>query len=199
MTASLRSAIRATGASQRDLGRQRCRATASCRFSAPLSAADRDPCRLRDRRLRRLHGVGGRGAGPPVLVFAVQVRPAGTTVELVGNHELTPLQELAVTMPAMRVLHARHPHDAHGGAAEEHVAGANRKRELLSGNICRCTGYQASSTPSWSLRLEASADYCRRLRSTTYLSFWTATAKRRASLQAGNLVPMNLRMARPGC
>ena len=41
----------------------------------------------------------------------------------------------------MRLLHARHDHDRACALERRARADADRIRDVLSGNLCRCTGY----------------------------------------------------------
>ena len=116
-------------------------------FSARASQADRHACRLRARGLRRMHGAR-QWRDRALLPDA-----GGADAECVGRDDRGVVRQRrdcrsAGCFPrpqrtAMRLLYAG---NADGGAGSaEAIAEPDREqiREHLSGNYCRCTGYQA--------------------------------------------------------
>ena len=120
-------------------------APAAVRLPASRPRADRHPRRLRARRLRRLHGAGRRGAD--ALLSAAGGQPGGRADHDRGGTGRGGAVAGAagvrrVPRPAVRILHARLPDHDHRGAAGEPAPDAGQAREMVGGNLCRCTGYQ---------------------------------------------------------
>ena len=117
------------------------------RLPARDARADRQPCRLRARRVRRLHGAADGVIVRGCLTLAVQCDGAQVeTIEGVSDSgDIADLQEAfrrrnalqcgfctpAMLLTAQELL-------ARGG-----VPSRDTIREHLAGNYCRCTGYQA--------------------------------------------------------
>ena len=108
--------------------------------------AHRHACRLRARRVRRLHGADRRRAGARL----PHARGAGRRrVDPHGRRPRAgarpPLGAAGGVPPpsraAMRLLHARHPDVARLVSARHARPDEAELREFLSGHICRCTGY----------------------------------------------------------
>ena len=81
------------------------------------------------------------------LMLAVQVSGAEiTTVEGLGTPEALNVLQNSVpraSRPPVRLLHTRHAHDRRGSAPQVSALATDEEiREGLSGNLCRCTGYQ---------------------------------------------------------
>ena len=91
----------------------------------------------------RVDGVIVRGC----LMLAVQCDGARVdTIEGVSDSgEIADLQQAFERRNALQCgyLHARHAADRAGAAAARRRAEPRRIREHMSGNYCRCTGYQA--------------------------------------------------------
>ena len=121
-------------------------AQAPVRRAARRLPPDGYACGLRTRRMRRMHGAGRRAARPRLPhLRGADGRPPITTIEAVAeNGRFSPLQQ---------ALHEEHGLQCgfctpgivmtfeaflreHPDPSEEAI------RETLSGNLCRCTGYQ---------------------------------------------------------
>ena len=120
---------------------------------AAISCSTGTPCRLRAWRVRRLHGAASmatRSARCLMLRGAVPTARSVETIEGLSHRiaiaDLHPLQDSMrdCNAPAMRLLHARHADQrAQELLAAGDVPSRETIREHLSGNYCRCTGYQA--------------------------------------------------------
>ena len=122
------------------------RASHARRLPPRRARPDRHARRLRARRLRRVHDPAGRSSRPLV----PHARRAG------GRSRLRTVEGLAARRPAapdpagvlvkprapVRLLHPRLPDDPRGVPPREPRPHRGEIREALSGNLCRCTGYQ---------------------------------------------------------
>ena len=117
------------------------------RFSARDTRADRQPYRLRARHLRRLHGARRRRgrARLPDAGGAVRRRAGGYHRGRLGfRRDCRPAGGVREAQcPAMRLLHAGHAAHGAGTIARAATAEPEEIRDHISGNYCRCTGYQA--------------------------------------------------------
>ena len=117
-----------------------------------LADALRDECHLTGTHIGREHGVCGActvlvdgEAVRSCLILAVQAEGSKvTTVEGLSNDaDLTPLQKSFRKHHALQCGFCTPGFitTAHALLTEEPDCDADRVREVLSGNICRCTGY----------------------------------------------------------
>ena len=118
------------------------------RFPARGPWPHRQPCRLRARRLRRLHRAGQRRdrARLPDAGGAMRRRQGRDHRGPVGfrRDRRSAGGVRAAQRPAMRLLHARHARCRAGPVCKRGgVPSRDEIREHLSGNYCRCTGYHA--------------------------------------------------------
>ena len=118
------------------------------RLPAPRPAADRHPRRLRARRLRRVHGAARRRSrcGPACCSPSTRRRARGHDrrgARHARGHAPGAAGVPRVPRAAVRVLHARasspRPRPSSRTTRTRREAEA---REAISGNLCRCTGYQ---------------------------------------------------------
>ena len=117
-----------------------------------LSDVLREDCRLTGTHVGCEHGVCGACTvlvdGRPAracLIYAVQMQGHEiTTIEAVAEDgKLEPRAAGAArgARSAVRLLHRRHRHDLRGVPEENPHPSEAEIREVLSGNLCRCTGY----------------------------------------------------------
>jgi NCS1 family nucleobase:cation symporter-1 len=116
------------------------------RFPAPRAESHRHARRLRARRVRRLHGAHRRRERPRVPHACGAMRRTGGRHGRVARRRRQ-AQYFAAgvpgpSRPAMRLLHAGLPDDAHRIPARQPEPHPARDPRRVSGNLCRCTGYQ---------------------------------------------------------
>ena len=120
---------------------------APVRLPAPRPAADRHPRRLRARRLRRLHRPGRRRPGPLLPAARRQRRRRARSPPSRGYRagrrrcrRCSRRSPTATACSAASAPRASSPHHRRAGRQPDPTH--DEAREIIGGNLCRCTGYQ---------------------------------------------------------
>ena len=120
---------------------------AAVRLPAPRPAAHRHPRRVRARRLRRLHGAGRRRAGALLPDARREGRRATRSRRSRARRRRTTCTRCSRRSASATACSAASARRASSPLSPRYIEDNPRPtedeaREAISGNLCRCTGYQ---------------------------------------------------------